>query len=220
MLRRRHVEECVNAALDRSAGIYSLHTIDTPIYTNIIIITAPIIVSLTIPLPAKVLPPVTTDNRDVGESPISMRKLQDEFRRYLANRPLSHFITLTTNEDRNSRYMQKKIDQWFRRINRRMLGTRWQKKPDEWMIGFFFCEKVGLNAHWHGLISLLEEQYDLFETKLPDVWNELVPSGNTDIQRIGPTEKDKIAVSNYSTKLIKSFENYDNFYIGKFNPTR
>lgn len=133
---------------------------------------------------------------------------------WLAERRLSHFVTLTTNDSCSPRYMVGRLEKWLKRVNRKLLGTRWLQKGDEWMISYFFPEKLRVNSHWHGLVDLVPAHYDRFEQTAELLWVNLVPSGTTDIQRIWDRRK----VARYVTKNIRLMENYQHVHVGEFCP--
>jgi hypothetical protein len=136
----------------------------------------------------------------------------------LAQRRITHFVTLATNDSHGADRMVWLLDRWLKSVNRRLLGTRWLKKGDEWMISYFFPGKLDVNAHWHGLVELLSDQFDRFETEAPALWEKLVPSGDARIDRIGSTEHDRLRVSQYAVNHIAATDHYEAVHVGKFIP--
>jgi len=68
------------------------------------------------------------------------------------------------------------------RVDRRLLGTRFHKKPDQRTTGVFFFEHVERNLHAHGLIRVpparLLDFHRLFPSERGGPWNDIVPAGS------------------------------------------
>ena len=120
----------------------------------------------------------------------------------------THAVTLTFNDPQISGQLaRKKLKDWDARINRKIVGPRWQKYTDERMIWYFFWEKPDTNPHWHGLVQLLPEQEERFQIYYNSAWKEIVPAGDCYVDKI----YDLKGAVYYATKEIWRPESYESF---------
>ncbi|MGR3630776.1 MAG: hypothetical protein ACU0A8_01460 [Limimaricola soesokkakensis] len=54
--------------------------------------------------------------------------------------------------------MHDRLKNWDQRVNRRMLGSAYRRKPPERVLWMAFLEKPKSNPHWHLVLQLTEEQ--------------------------------------------------------------
>lgn len=136
------------------------------------------------------------------------KRLQDELRTWLHRQTYSHFATLSFN-DPTTTYdtAKRKLRAWDARLCRAILGSRWQRKPDERLVWIAICEKPDCNPHWHLLINALPDQHAALDEHLERAWIKLVPSGTANLQVVS-FQKGAIA---YVTKAIRNPVSYEGF---------
>lgn len=155
--------------------------------------------------------------------PANLKKMPDEMLRFLAVRKHTHFVTLTTNDQQVSRAkMRALLREWDARLNRYIVGPKWQKRTDERMVWYAYIEKSHSNPHWHLLLNLLSDQIETlnevaplegpsFETMVDITWRRLLPSGTTDVQLISETAENAQRVTSYVTKSLDNMSNVEDF---------
>lgn len=148
---------------------------------------------------------------------------RNAIRDWMAGMHFTHFVTLTSNNQMATRYFMKdKLRAWDARVNRDVVGPKWQKRIDERVNWIAFPEKFGVNPHWHVLMQLLPEQLEELESRCPledrlfdDVlrqsWTKFVPSGTVDVQPIRVGRDDKKRVYDYVTKSLGHEPNLEDF---------
>ncbi|WP_139111204.1 hypothetical protein [Stappia indica] len=123
---------------------------------------------------------------------IEKKKLRREFENFVERFGPTHFVTLATNAYNpvSQNRMRDLLKAWSARVNRALLGGRWQKKPDEHVFFFAFLEKPHVNPHWHLLlqadiemISDLDAWKERFAQHAEKAWTDLLPAGTVDVQR-------------------------------------
>ncbi len=112
--------------------------------------------------------------------------------------------------------MRRLLREWDARINRKVVGPNWQKRPEDRIWGFYFLEKPGSNPHWHGLIQFFppwpdraEEYAGRFDEWASVFWKELIPTGMADVQRIDNQSR----VSDYVVKSLGFGVSYEHFIV-------
>ena len=100
---------------------------------------------------------------------IEKKKLRREFESFIERFGPTYFVTLATNAYNpvSQNRMRDLLKAWSARVNRALLGSRWQKKPDEHIFFFAFLEKPDINPHWHLLL-----QADIEMISDLDAWQE------------------------------------------------
>lgn len=147
---------------------------------------------------------------------VKRRLMAAEMREKLKSYSFTHFITLTTNnQDFSLRRMRSALRDWDARINRFLVGPKWQQHPDERLLWFAFPEKIEANPHWH-LIAQIDSQLalkptSLYRSKLLEPqgrqhWAKLVPGGTFDCKNIANE-----GVIRYVTKELATEENLASF---------
>ena len=110
---------------------------------------------------------------------------------WLENWKFDRFVTLATNGANlpartfGSRHdhLTGLLEEWDGRMNRKLAGPKWSKRPEDRMWAFYFLEKPAANPHWHGLVRLtpppgmLAKHGELFDRHAESIWKALVPSG-------------------------------------------
>jgi hypothetical protein len=129
-----------------------------------------------------------------------MYKAPELLREWLSNWPFSRFVTLTLNEpgtgvsrsiSSTAAHMRERLYQFDARMNRRLLGKDWQRRPDNRIFYFFAPEKLAQNPHWHGVVYFygavgdeLKRQEAIFDRRAPSIWKDLAPKGSVDVKAI------------------------------------
>lgn len=136
----------------------------------------------------------------------------------------THLITLTPNDPSFSENrLRAKLREWSKRMNRGVVGTRWNRKPhqvNEWIA---FPERLNSNPHLHLLFAVsknLPEGRRRLLTNDPSAldgisvprladrqWLRLVRSGETDVQLVHSLS----GAVNYITKEVKNPKSWDAF---------
>lgn len=96
-----------------------------------------------------------------------------------------YFVTLATNRDGTLAGIRKLAGNFCARMDRKLLGTSWNKKPPEARTdGVFFVEHVASNIHLHGLLRFPSGTGEGLRTTSAVIWNTLCPSGTVDWQAV------------------------------------
>jgi hypothetical protein len=131
-------------------------------------------------------------------SDMDLKILRPHYVSWMARWRWTHFITLATN-DHDQRLspdaMCRLLKSWDARMNRRLIGPKWAKRPDERLFAFYFLEKCVVNPHWHGLVMLDEPdrmkrgtQSLLLRLDAESVWKKLNRSGSVDVQAVDESD--------------------------------
>lgn len=111
-------------------------------------------------------------------------------------------VGLTLNFNRQTGLMaaRKQVRDVFFRVERKLIGTKFNQRPERRTRGVFFFEHVETNIHCHGLLAIPDERHDRFMSMFPadgrgGPWSEVCPSG-THCIRVGNIE----AAARYDTK--------------------
>lgn len=129
-----------------------------------------------------------------------MKRTPAELRKWLSSWPFTRFVTLTLNEPgmgvqhratSTAKLMRERLYQFDARMNRKLIGRDWQKRPHNRMYHFFAPEKLDAHPHWHGVVCFygaqgdeLRRQEAIFDRHAGRIWNRLVPKGSTDVKPI------------------------------------
>jgi hypothetical protein len=137
---------------------------------------------------------ISTDLSFVGAN---RKRFNDELVGFYSRMSFTHALTLCWNADVHPRLTaprlsieraRRDIGMLLARIDRRLLGTRFHKKPDLRTNGVFFFEHVDRNLHAHALIRVqpgwLLDFHRLFPKDRGGAWNDIVPSGSYSLQII------------------------------------
>jgi hypothetical protein len=135
--------------------------------------------------------------------------MRAKLREWLRCADFTHHVTLATNAGAfKPEKMRQKLKDRDARVNRRLCGKRYRKKPDERILWIAFPEKLDVNAHWHLLLNVLPEQLEAlderpdrepFDQELGRAWCSIVPSGSVSVQPI----RSAPAVVDYVTKRCR-----------------
>lgn len=96
-----------------------------------------------------------------------------------------YFVTLATHRDGTLPGIRKLAANFCARVDRRLLGTSWSKKPAEARTdGIFFVEHVASNIHLHALLRLPSGTEEGLRMTSVSIWNTLCPTGTIDWQAV------------------------------------
>ncbi|MAK61597.1 MAG: hypothetical protein CMK09_11505 [Ponticaulis sp.] len=138
-------------------------------------------------------------------SKTQQKQVELEFKKFLHDQPVSHFVTLVFNEDRSVSLAHRKLRDWHARVDRALLGPKWAKREKSDRTLFFaFPEHIQTNIHYHLLVRpALTRTQIAFEEIAETAWNYLVPAGSI---RVLPITR-KRGVIDYVTKdIFRNFE--------------
>lgn len=148
---------------------------------------------------------------------IEKKKLRKDFEKFIERFGPTHFVTLATNANGpvSQHRMRDALKSWSARVNRALLGSRWQKKPDEHVFFFAFLEKPDINPHWHLMLQADTEMIadlDVWQERFTQVaekaWTDLLPAGTVDVQKYYSRD-----VINYALKSALSDVEYISYVV-------
>ena len=126
------------------------------------------------------------------------QRIKSDLIDFYSERSFTHALTLCWNGDVRSSRTRRKVSVELARqnigaflagVDRRLLGTRFHKRPDLRTDAVFFIEHADRNLHAHGLIRVrpgrLLDFHRLFPGERGGQWNEIVPSGSYRLELIG-----------------------------------
>ncbi|SNR78269.1 hypothetical protein [Puniceibacterium sediminis] len=133
-------------------------------------------------------PPHGTSSLKADDRYRAVKEMRERLRRH----HFDYFITLTAN-DPTASYdkMKRALKNWDARVNRLIVGSNWQERPDERLLWFAFLEKADSNPHWHLLAEmdpdLIVRRQAFFDSidislEMDRIWSHLVPGGTCDVQ--------------------------------------
>lgn len=133
----------------------------------------------------------------------------------------TRLVTLTFNQpgdgmhhaiDGTAAFMRDRLYHFDARMNRRLIGRDWQRRPDNRMFHFFAPEKIQANPHWHGLVCFyraageeLSRQHAIFDRHAKTIWGELAPKGTLDVKPVD----DLLGGIDYVAKSLQTRVNWD-----------
>jgi len=151
-----------------------------------------------------------------------MPKFKEAIPEWLEQWKFDRFVTLATNGSMlpagragalNDR-LTGLLKEWDGRMNRALVGSKWATRKEDRMWAFYFLEKAGSNAHWHGLIKFVphlplraESRADVFDLKAEPVWKRLVPAGTVKTLPIF----EQRGVADYIAKALPYAVSYEHF---------
>lgn len=112
---------------------------------------------------------------------------------WLRDRRHTHFVTLRPNDPMASHdRMVLLLKDWDARVNRKIAGPKWRKRPDERMQWIAVLEKPDYSPHWHLICFPSAEQLGWenwreslwpYEHDFIEIWEWLIASGTCDVGR-------------------------------------
>ena len=124
--------------------------------------------------------------------PVRLRMKRELVNR-LSEFRFDYFVTLATNHSTLSQQaMRDRLKIWDARMNRFLVGPKWNNRPDERLVWFAFLEKAAVNPHCPLLVELdpapqsatARDRQKRFEIEAKLNWEGLVKSGDVDVKAV------------------------------------
>jgi len=120
-------------------------------------------------------------------------QLYDAYPQFIAAQDNNTYVTLIFNRGSMSFDLMKSIlKRYMKSAERTLFGRRFYARPAHRRVqGWFFAEKLGSNAHWHGSLKFPQEVVadEMQHQKAINVftykWDHYVKSGNAKMDAIG-----------------------------------
>jgi hypothetical protein len=136
--------------------------------------------------------------------------VQKGVQQMLAKHDWNYFVTANFNTERTDTGVRQTLKRWHAKLDRRLLGGRWQKKIEQRTLFVACCENAATNVHWHMMVKVTEKGQQQFDTTAAALWENEVASGTMDVQRLA-TKEDELKAASYATKglwLAKGIESF------------
>jgi hypothetical protein len=130
-------------------------------------------------------------------------RLKFAMREWLSGTVFTHWVTLNFHRQYALPAAQGCLQLWNMDVNSRLLRSRRYNEIPTCDLLFFvaFPEHTRTeNVHWHLLVKVAAELHESFERQVGRMWKRVVPTGTSDIQRIGDSVEDHLDVQGYATK--------------------
>lgn len=120
----------------------------------------------------------------------------------------NHSVLLTLKFDFNTLnnltldHMTRTLREFDSRLNRKLLGPKWSKKPDQHVQWDAFAEKVTTHGHWHLLASVEMLDIGQFVLAANQAWKELKGVDKTDTGVHADIIYDRYGLAHYVTKEL------------------
>jgi hypothetical protein len=133
--------------------------------------------------------------------------------RAMSGHDFTLFVTLNLNMMTTAEGALSKLRAFDARMNSKLLGTGWSRKPNEDRLKYFGAlEHIHSNPHWH---LLIESDNPMRVRALGNmVWTKLVPSGEFHAKLIADApdpEEYRATLPHYMTKEFGNIEQLDSF---------
>jgi len=131
-------------------------------------------------------------------------------RQMLAQHDWNYFVTANFNAERTQQSVRQALKRWHAKLDRKLLGGRWQRKTEQRTLFVACCENAETNVHWHLMVKVAEKRQELFEAAAAVLWEHEVASGTMDVQKL-VTKADELKAASYATKglwLAKGIESF------------
>jgi len=107
-------------------------------------------------------------------------------------------------------WCRQRINLFDMKIAQFLLGKRWSKKPDSERPRWIAVPELATFIHYNMLWEMpITHQKDFF-LNAPEIWRDVVPSGQFDVQVIGEGAGEAAAVRMYSVKAFHPRWTIDN----------
>ncbi|MNS06320.1 hypothetical protein D3C72_377420 [compost metagenome] len=119
---------------------------------------------------------------NVGFKYAALQRYRSDLSNWLGQMDFNVGLTLNFNQPSSLTHARKKVGDLFFRVDRKLLGARFHKKPTLRTTGVFFFEHVDTNIHCHGLIRVRDENMIAFKKLFPEdgcgLWSNVCSSGS------------------------------------------
>lgn len=133
------------------------------------------------------------------DTPIARDDYRAALIRWIADLKPDLYVTFVFNTAMTLRTAQDRLEAFQARVDRKLLGPKWQDKSDNRTRYIAFAEKVDSNIHIHAVFQVPTGESREFAAAAPAFWKALAPAGNLDIQDVTHAE----GVADYITKEIR-----------------
>lgn len=124
-------------------------------------------------------------------------------------------VTLSMNETSTLAGAKKKLREFDKRVNRKMLGSDWYKKPNADRFFYFAAaEHLDGDPHWHLLARANNPKIANVAFQL--IWKAIVPSGSCYVKDVDEADDPEFYRRNlrgYILKEIERHEDYESFVV-------
>lgn len=131
------------------------------------------------------------------------KQLQDAWVEFTAAFKPTFFVTLTDPTERNLTVMKSLLSKYCGRIDRALLGKKFEFLPaEERTDGIFFIEHVESNIHAHGLLRVPQVSEEALGALTKKQWHRVCRDGKCDVQAVYDCD----GVARYCTKEMMRFQ--------------
>ncbi len=107
-------------------------------------------------------------------------------------------------------WCRQRINLFDMKVARRLLGKNWCKKPDAERPKWIAVPEMATYLHYNMVWNVPVEYQEQFYVAAPDIWREVVPSGQFHLQVIGQEVGEAAATRTYSGKTFHPRWTLDN----------
>jgi hypothetical protein len=133
---------------------------------------------------------------------------RSELTRWAAQTPWTYAVTLPTNDTLALTTLTRRLKRWDAGLNRKLLGPRWLRHPDQRLEWLAVPESVGTNAHAHLVVRIADTHIHRFPELAVTEWQKITPSAGPMTHAIHP-----YASSGWLEYMTKS--NADGFVLSR-----
>lgn len=94
------------------------------------------------------------------------------------------FVTFVFNSQITMDGAQHQLEQFHQRLDRMLVGRAALRRPEKRSVYIAAIERPTSNLHIHALFRMTDLQRVRFGLVAEEIWAELAPAGNLDIQRV------------------------------------
>lgn len=126
-------------------------------------------------------------------------RYRSEYIRWMAAFEPTLFVTFVFNSDIGVDGARRKLEEFHKRIDGKLVGRAALRKPEERSIYIATIEKPEVNLHIHALFKTTDLQRVRFGIAADEIWKKLAPAGNLDIQMVS----NATGAATYITKELR-----------------
>jgi hypothetical protein len=104
----------------------------------------------------------------------------------------------------------QKFNLFDMKIARRLLGKNWSRQPEAARAQWIAVPEMATYLHYNMIWSVPVEQQEKFFLEAPNIWRDVVPSGQFHLQVIGEEDGEAVAARIYSGKSFHPRWTIDN----------
>lgn len=157
---------------------------------------------------------IQNDDHSSWGSIAKNKEMQSAVRNMIVDEGAEYFVTAAFNRETNFAGARNSLKDWHARIDRCLLGKRWQKKEERERTFFWaFPEHPDSNLHYQLMVKLSDPaKRQEFENVANACWQATVSSGDMKIEYL-QTASDLVRTTNYSTKDLWRSDLIENYII-------